>query len=255
MSGFRSQATPRQPLTTGRSVRWLPQGFGGSANDSTYSEGYNTLTFVGTPTGRVAATTNLFTRQRRVGIVSASSSGSLASARTGGVQVSVGTGTVGVGGFYKVIRFGCSDAATVAGARQFVGVATSTSAPTNVEPSTLTNAIGVGHGAADTNLFICYGGSAAQTPIDLGANFPANTLSVDLYELVLSSPSTSPDVYYQVTRLNTGHVATGVITNSGATVLPAATTLMNYHWSYRTNNATALAVALDIISDCIEIDV
>jgi hypothetical protein len=48
-------------------------------------------------------------------------------------------------------------------------------------------------------------------------------------------------------------VATGTITNSGATVLPTNTTLIG-PWGYRTNNATALAVGLDVMSAYIETD-
>lgn len=216
--------------------------------------GYGALTTVGTVTARNVATTNLFVRMRRIGLVSAATAASLASFRQAAAQITLGDGS-GNGGFHKVMRFGCSDAATVAGARQFVGISSSTSAPTNVEPSTLTNVIGVGHGAADTNLKLYYGGSAAQTPIDLGANFPANTLSVDVYELSLfSPPNENGIVKYEVTRLNTGHVATGTLPASNGTNLPATSTLLSYAWGYRTNNATALAVGLDIMSDYIETD-
>ena len=100
-----------------------------------------------------------------------------------------------------------------------------------------------------------YGGSVAQTPINLGANFPANTLTTDAYELALFSPSnTLAEVYYEVTRLNTGDVATGVIVDSSGVGLPNFAQLLTYAWNYRTNNATALAVSLDLMSDYIETD-
>lgn len=213
--------------------------------------GYTAPTAVGTATVRNVTTGNLFTRMRRLGYVSAAGAGSLASVRVAVAQVTLGDGTLG--GFHKVIRFGTSDASTVAGARMFMGVNSSTSAPTNVEPSTLTNSIGVGHGAADTNLKVFHGGSAAQTPIDLGANFPANTLSTDVYDLVIFAPLTG-GVQYEVTRLNTGHVATGTIPGTSGVAYPLPTTLLTYNWGYRTNNATALAVGLDIMSDYIETD-
>lgn len=201
-------------------------------------------TFTGTATARSFATTNLFTRAPRVQALSAATAGSLAGVRYGVATITTGDGA-GLGGFFVSCRFGCSDTATVAGARQFVGVSNSIAAPTNVEPSTLTNVIGVGHGASDTNLKIFYGGSAAQTPIDLGANFPANTLSTDLYDLTLYAPSdTTGTVHYRVERVNTGHVATGTLSGA-ATVLPAATTALTILQAWRTNNATALAVGLD----------
>jgi hypothetical protein len=216
--------------------------------------GYGALTIVGTATARNVANTNLFSRMRRLGIVSAATGGSLASFRQAAAQVYIGDGG-GYQGFFKVCRFGISDAATVSGARMFVGISSSVAAPTNVEPSTLTNCIGIGHRAADTNLHLFYGGSSAQTPINLGANFPTNTLSVDMYELILFSPPNQNGVVkYRVLRLNTGHVAEGTLPTSNGVVLPATTTVLSYMWGYRTNNATALAVGIDLVSDYIETD-
>lgn len=239
-----------QPLLARNKVGyWAPSG-----NAATLPGvfGYTPLTPVGTATARNVATTNLFTRLRRLGYVSAATAGALASVRVPVAQVT--TGGVAAGGFFKVTRFGISDAAAVAGARMFVGVSSSVAAPTNVEPSTLTNSIGVGHGAADTTLKLFYGGSAAQTPIDLGANFPANTRNVDAYELALFAQPSSSDVYYEVTRLNTGDVASGLLSSAGGVATPANTTLLSYMWAYRTNNATAAAVGLDLVSDYIETD-
>lgn len=243
--------TAIQPFLAGNSIGyWRPQG-----NSTTVPGvlGYGALTAVGTATARNVATTNLFTRMRRIGYVSVATAGGLASLRLAAAQITVGNGTLG--GFHKVTRFGISDAASVAGARMFVGISSSTSAPTNVEPSTLTNCCGVGHGAADTNLKIFYGGSSAQTPINLGANFPITHGSANAYELVLfSPPNANGEIKYRVTRLNTGDVAEGTISGSGGVVLPATTTLLSYMWAYRTNNATALAVGLDLMSDYIETD-
>lgn len=144
-------------------------------------------------------------------------------------------------------RFGISDASLVASPRMFLGMSSSVATPTNVEPSTLTNVIGVGMGAADTNLKIFYGGSAAQTPIDLGTNFPVTTATNQGYEVIFSNSYTSSNsVSYQVTNLNTGTVATGTLTAATpGTQLPASTTFLG-HQLWRTNNATAAAVGLDL---------
>jgi len=110
----------------------------------------------------------------------------------------------------------------------------------------LINSIGVGQGAANTNLFVYYGGSAAQTAIDLGSNFPTGTSATDWYELTLFAPPTSNNtVYYQVIRLNTGNVASGTLTGTAGTALPANTTKLAIS-NWRTNNATASAVTLSI---------
>jgi hypothetical protein len=242
-----------QPMIAFNKVAWWnPPG-----NSTTVPavNGMSAYTTVGTATARNVATTNMFVRMKRLGFVSAATTGSLTSIRHPYAQFTIGNGS-GLGGFTKVIRFGISDAATVSTARMFIGMSSSIAAPTNVEPSTLTNSIGVGHGASDSNLKLYYGGSTAQTPIDLGSNFPKNTLSVDVYELILfSSPNITNTVYYRVTRLNTGAVAEGTLTATTAgTQLPSATTLLNMTWCYRTNNTTALAVGLDIMSDYIETD-
>ena len=236
---------------------WSPAG--NVATVSNLTGGAVAFTAVGTATLKAVATTNFYTRLKRLQYLSVATAGGLSSIRTAAAQYTLGvpgSGIPDMGGFFLIIRFGCSDAATVAGARQFVGMWSTTTAPTNVEPSTLTNCIGVGHGAADTNLKIFYGGSAAQTAIDLGANFPANTLSVDAYELILfCSPKLNNSVGYKVTRLNTGHVAEGTLSAATpGTQLPLNTTLLSAPLLWRCNNATALAVGIDLVSAYISTD-
>lgn len=212
-------------------------------------------TTVGTATGRTQATTSFFTRKRRVGYVSAATAGSLSGARI--TQQTMMMGTLGgMGGFYCSITFGCSDAATVSGARQFVGITNAANAPTNVEPSTITSVFGVGHGAADTNLFIYpNGGSNAQTPIDLGANFPANTLSTDVYRVSFYSPNNADyTIFWRVERLGTSFTASGSWVGTGTTD-SFSTHVLSPLWAWRTNNATALAVGLDIMQVYFEANV
>lgn len=229
-----------------KKVRGMMIGGDGSSNNSMI--GMAAYTGVGSTT-RTPASTSAFTRMARHGYVSAATAGSMASLRGGSYLISLGDGS-GNGGFYRAWRFGCSDAATVSGARQFVGVANSISAPTNVDPAGLTNAIGIGNGASDTNLKIFYGGSAAQTPVDLGANFPANTISADVYDFVLyAPPSSNNTVYYAVRRVGTSNETSGTLTGTAGTALPSSSTFLNPMWMYRTNNATALAVGIDLMSD------
>jgi hypothetical protein len=240
-----------QPLLARNKIAyWNPAGNSGIAPGVFGMAAMNIANF--TATARSVATTNLFTRMRRLGYVTAATAGTVGNFRQASSQFTVGSSVTNLGGFTYIKRFGISDPAPVADARMFIGLRTPAT-PANVEPSTLTDCIGIGHGAADTNLFLYYGGSVAQTPINLGANFPANTSNTDVYELALFSAPNSGDVHYEVRRLNTGHVATGTIVNSGATVLPTNTTLLNI-WGYRTNNTTALAVGLDVISIYIETD-
>jgi len=246
--------TALQPLLARNKVGfWCPPG---NATTVPGVFGFTAYNSTGTVTTRSITTTNLFTRMRRLGYVSGNGTGSVCGARVTQAQITTGItfGAVPTGGFFKVIRFGSTD--TVSTARQFVGISSSTGAPSNVEPSTLTNVIGVGCGTANSNLFLYFGGSSAQTPIDLGANFPANTASTDVYELALfCAPGVNNSVGWQVTRINTGDTVSGTLTAATAGVqLPANTTLLTYAQSWRSNNTTASAVGLDIFSDYIETD-
>lgn len=217
------------------------------------------LTNVGTLTARPPASTNRFTRSKRTGYVSAATAGATAgvyAANTNSTYYALGTGTnAGGGGFWASFRWGASDAATVAGAHMFIGVTSTVSAPAAAtNPNTFTNSVGVAQLNGGANLNIVFGGSAAQTAIDLGANFPAAGLSTDEYELILYAPSNvNNTVFYRVERINTGDVATGTLTGTAGTALPANTTFLGPR-IFRSNNATALAVGLDIISFYIESD-
>lgn len=240
-----------QPLLARNKVGyWCPPG---NATTVPGVFGITAFTAAGTATQRAVATTNMATRMRRLGYVSSATAGNLAGARVAAAQFTIGNGgSPALGGFTMVTRFVMSDAATVSGRRAFVGMSSATGAPTNVEPNTLTNCVGVAQLSTSTNLHIVYGGSAAQTAIDLGANFPGSTLSVDVYEIALFAAPMGT-LFYQVTRLNTGHTASGQLTGVSGVAIPAATTLLTFQL-WVSNNATALAVGIDVCSFYIETD-
>ncbi len=240
-----------QPLMARNKVGfWNPAGNSVSAPGVF---GFPAFTTTGTVTARSVATTNLANRLRRIGYVSTAVAGNFAETRVAVAQYSIGTGT-GVGGFTMIARFVPSDAAAVAGERFFLGLTSTTIAATNVEPTTLTNSIGIAQISTSTNLFLVYGGSVPQTPIDLGANFPAAGLSTDAYELSLfSSPNASTTIGYEVTRINTGDTVSGTLTGAGGTAIPLSTTLLTFK-AWKTNNATAAAAAFDLSSIYLETD-
>lgn len=205
-----------------------------------------------TATQRNVSSGNLLNSLRRVGSVSATAAGSSCGSLQIPMQWMRGSiiGGVSVGGFLAVYRWACSDAATVASARSFIGFTGVTTKIGNVDPSSLTNIIGVGTDSTDSNLQIMHNDTVgAATKIDLGVNFPDHTLSVDVYELALFSAPGSTSVGWQVTRLNTGHIAAGSIT----TDLPIDTKLLAPQF-WRNNGPTALAVEQDIIGLYIETD-
>jgi hypothetical protein len=186
---------------------------------------------------------SMFGRASRINFGTGSTAGNLAYINQTGNTFAIGSATSpAYGGFYMTTKFGFSN--VVATRRAFIGLSSNTATPTNVEPSTLTNCFGVGNGAANTNLFVYYGGSAAQTPINLGASFPTNTAATDWYELTLFAPAALDNtVYYQVTRLNTGDIASGTLTGTAGTALPLNSTFLSYR-AWTTNNATAATAIL-----------
>ncbi len=162
--------------------------------------------------------------------------------------VSSGSGTQGDGsGLLMVYDFVPSDAATVAGARMFVGLALA-AASTDVEPNTLTNSIGVAQLSTNsTQFYLIAAGSSAQaaTAMGVGVGSPSG-LSTNLFRLYIYSPSSQTATWYvELVNLVTG-VSSGVFTKTGAgTVVPQASTLLAPK-AWRSNNATALAVGIDI---------
>jgi hypothetical protein len=145
------------------------------------------------------------------------------------------------GGWQFYYQFFATDAATVANARMFVGLRNATSAPTNVDPATLTNCIGMAQRAGVTNWQLVYGGSAAQTPIDTGLPYS----QTDNYTLIVCGTSAN------ATTCNVGILKNGelayqtTLTGTAGVVLPADNTPL-YHTSWRCNNSTALAVRYSI---------
>jgi hypothetical protein len=208
-----------------------------------------------TLTSRNVATTNVLTRTKRAAVVSTATAGTLGSLRDPQAQYTTGTGS-GLGGFHFVTRFATSDAATVAGARAFVGMSSATNAPTNVEPSTLTNSIGVAQLSTDaTQWYLVYGGSSAQTAIALGTGIGAPTLTNTAFELALfCAPSANGVVHYELLNIGSGVKVVGTLTpGTPGLQTPLSTTLLAPRL-WRTNNATAAAIGLDIISIYIETD-
>lgn len=224
---------------------WMPLGNNSAAPFTSF--GIIAPTFTGTATQRNVATISLFASLRRVGAVSAATAGNYARVTNGAAQFWRGN-VAGAGGFHAVFRFGCSDAAVVAGARTFVGMASAGVA--NVDPSLQANLIGVGSDGGDANLsMMANDGSGSATKIPLGVNFPDHTLSGDVYELTLYAPPNGSFVSWEVWRINTGDVARGVFESD----LPAATTMLMPQF-VRSNNTTALAVGIDVMNFYIETD-
>lgn len=203
----------------------------------------------GTQTARNVATTNLLSSMKRMGYVSTATAASRAGI-SGVAQYHRGAAPQ-MGGFFAVFRFGCSDAATVAGARTMVGLVSNGAAIT-VEPTTAANCVFVGTSTNDANFSVFHNdGTGAANKIPLGADFPDHTLGTDVYEFAVFCAPNSDRIEWEFTRLNRPDItpATGVIT----TELPVNTTLM-FPYVQRTNNETLLSVGMDIVGLYFETD-
>lgn len=214
----------------------------GNINTTIQTLGFNT-TAVGTVTGRSMSTTaNFYQSRRRLGYVSAATAGNSVLHREFQPRFFPGTDARS-GGYTVDMLFGISDAVYVNGSRLFVGLISNAAAIGNVQPSSLTNIIGVGADAGETTLSWMFNdASGTATKIGLGANFPANTINTDAYWLNVTCPAGGHPVMTLIRR-NTGH-ATSIDLISQADK-PSATTLLAMQM-WRNNGATAAAVGLDI---------
>lgn len=232
--------TTLQPHTGRNKVsQWLAAG-----NSTTITVvGGAALTATGTATTVNVATTNIYTRIRRMEyLVTTAATTAVAGWRVPAVMWTTGAGG-NLGGFHLICTWGNATGAATATNRCFVGMQGSTAAPTDVEPSTLTNILGMGWGAADTNVgFFHNDASGTASRIDLGANFPVPTTDRSQgYELLIFSPPGGGIVYYKVININTGNFAEGSVT----TDLPPATTFIGPRgWMSVGGTSSVIGIAL-----------
>lgn len=239
--------TTLQPHT-GRNSISSSVPIGGSA--TTISTVGFPLTITGTLTGTTTTATNKHTQSRRVEVlVTAASTLAVAGYYTTAMQYIMG----GFTGFHYIARFAPATGLTNATRRCFVGMSNSVAAPTDVNPSTLINAFGVGYDAADTNWqFMSNNASGTAVKVDLGINFPKPSADrTALYELALFSPPNSTDVYYQFLDLNTTAVVSGLI---DPIIKPLINTLLAPRM-YTSVGGTSAVTGMALMSLYIESDI
>ena len=194
--------------------------------------GYSTASDVTSGVAAATSSGSFFGIQNRFNYTTSTVAGSLAFFRT----------TFGSWGGMSSGRvcewlFGTADAATVAGARSFVGFTGNFAAPTNVEPTTLVSCVGLARLSTSNNWHIIHNdASGTCTSIDLGSGYPSNTLEVDLIYLRLTF-NTNGTISYLVANKTTNISTSGVL----STNLPAVAL---YEQVWTCNNATALAARL-----------
>jgi hypothetical protein len=140
------------------------------------------------------ADTNLVTRGQRLGIV-VSLTGGLSQLRQTLNYMSIN------GGFDMITAFSMSENATDTAIRFFIGLTTN-NIFTNVEPNTLLNIIGICRLSSSNNLHLINNdNTGTATTLDLGSNFPANTIDTDKYQLNIKT--ISGGIYLKLDRLGT----------------------------------------------------
>lgn len=240
------------PLQSSIGHNRIQQWQAGGGSTTITALGATALTTAGTVTAKSTAVTNIYTAiQSTEWLVTTAATTAVASFRHATAQYRVGTNNVSLpGGFYFSCRWGPATGVATTTHRAFCGMGSS-AAPTDVQPSTLTNSVGMGWDSADTNIQIMHGSTGASTKIDLGASFPVPTADrTKMYELVLFSPmSTTQSVGYRVTDLGTGAQVSGLITTN----MPSNTTYLAPR-AYCSVGGTSSVVGIALSSLYIETD-
>jgi hypothetical protein len=203
------------------------------------------VTTTGTMTHPTLANTNALTSGRRMSIASASTAGSSAGIRGSAATCWRGN-AAGLGGFHFGAHFALSTA--VAGQRAFVGLAASTAALSNTDPSNIVNMVGVGRDTGDANMQLFVNDqTGVATKIDLGASFPRS--ATDTYEVFFACNPNGTSIEYVVENRANGAIVTGSLTTN----LPQNTVFLNLH-AWTNNSATASVASIDVQNAYIESD-
>ena len=207
----------------------------------------------GTATQANFGTSSLHTIMRRIDyLVTTASTSAVAFLRAAQGQWLLGGPSAGLGGFHMIYRWAPATGVTNAQHRAFAGLRATTTAPTDVNPSTLTSIVGMGYDSADANVqFMHNDGSGTATKIDLGSAFPKPTADRSVvYEIAMFAPPGATQILnYEVTELTSGAVATGTVT----TDIPSTTTALA-PWSYVSVGGVSSVVGITIFSLYIETD-
>lgn len=200
-------------------------------------------TATGTATAASIATTNRHTMFPRLeALVTVAATTAVAGFRGTTNLVTLGGASADLGGFRLTIIWGPATGVATSTNRAFVGLSTSTSAPTDVEPSTLVNMIGMGWDAADANIQLMQNdGSGTATKTSTGIAVPAVDRT-SVYKLELFSPKgTTQSCQWRVTDMVNGTVADGSVNTN----LPGTTTLLSPRgWMSAGGTSSVIGIAL-----------
>jgi hypothetical protein len=179
-----------QPLLgTNRLGMFLPNG--NSTTATSFGIAYSTS---GTATAHNFTATNRYGRMRGLEyLVATAATTAVAGFRGTAAQWTVGGTNPGDGGFLSILRWAPATGVSTPTHRAFAGMGSATT-PTDVQPSSLLNILGMGWDAADANIqFLHNDATGTATKIDLGPTFPVPTTDrTAAYEIALFSPQAPP---------------------------------------------------------------
>lgn len=200
-----------------------------NGNGTVVGLGNLTVTAIGTAGASNVALNQYGEMRRRIQFAGSAATNSIGGVRGSANMWRVGRDANAPGGFWAVLTGGNAGGANTT-RRSFMGMIP-TAAFTDVEPSSLTNMIGMGADAADANFQLMYNdASGTATKVDLGSGFARATGSRNyIDELRLYSPnSNTQSVSYRAIRYGANSKtisaeASGTIT----TDLPSVSTLLS----------------------------
>jgi hypothetical protein len=223
----------------------IARGYRAQHNSTTVlAENIATGTLQGTATAVAVSNTSILTKKTRLKIgVSTPATNGICGYRSTSAFNIIGTG------WKFCVGFGVSDTGFNTNARQFYGMTATTASlgiSSTISIESLTNIIGIGSDASDSNLQIFHNdATGTATKIDLGSNFPANRTSgavaTDFFVFEMYNPFDSMNVYYKVTSLENNVTIEGTITTN----LPSDTTPITMQ-ACRTSGASSNACSFDI---------
>ena len=179
----------------------------------------------GTATGASQSLTNAHTRMRRMDLLVTTASTTAVAGVRSGQSILVRGNAAGVGGFACEFLWGPATGVATSTMRAFAGLVAATAAPTDVEPSSLVNMVGMGWDAADTQVQIMTNdgtGTATKTAIPGTAWAVPTTDRTAAYLLRLSCEPNASTIEYEATELTTDTTVTGSL----STDLPVNTTYL-----------------------------
>ena len=236
--------TAVQPFLAHNKIAWAqPVG-----NATTLSLMGIALSATGTATAANVALTNIHTAMRRLEYaVTTAATTAVAGWRDATAKYNIGNQR---GGFHYICRFGPSRGVAANATRRFFNGFTSvTSAPTDVDPSTVANCVGIGADVADTNYYIMHrNGTGKVVRVDTGIPKAAAD-ATEMYELAIFTPPGGTAVQFRFERLSTGDFFEYTATAN----LPASTTLLAPR-GWTSVGGTSSVVGISLASLYIETD-